>query len=333
MAEVFQGLEDDYFCVHTPTIIKVQEEIQHPIERLEVSIHSLPENEHLMFFSYSNPDENNSILFDLSPWIKMLMPKFLNNTDYDTGINDQTQKTKDSEYIKRFSISMVMRDKNGADQTASYGKNFVHCSNGNVLKEDDSKIRIWEGYPFSYQRGLETLVYGIMRGTPDTQGRPFEFISDYAQYIKLCGTYVKWLNEFGYFNYWLFHNSEKETEAEELFRVNRDIYKNAFRVDQYGSLNNTNAREDTVGFDKKTTYNLKDLIPKEYWHLFDSLTASPEVYVLREDWNPQESTVVTHEDWYKVVQDFDFERDRIRKNKAEVSVKLEISKQYTQKYI
>src|SRR5690625_3157825 len=100
MSQFFDGLEGDYFCVHTPTLIRALEDEQYPLKYVDVSIKNPDTLELLMAFTYSSPDEDNAVLFDLSPWIKMLMPRFLNNTVYDTAINDQTQKTKDSEYIK-----------------------------------------------------------------------------------------------------------------------------------------------------------------------------------------------------------------------------------------
>lgn len=303
------GLENNYICAHRPIPVVVSEDDE-DVRYIEVVIYDDSNNQLAIFRADLSTDRKAFI--DLSPWIKMCMPKFLTNLTYGIDIISE-----DWEYIREFDIRFKSIKDDGSS-TVPFSKTFVHCYNNKVLLTDNNNVRAWEGFPFSVQCGNQ-IAKGIPFDPVDVEGRCVEYIRD----TGCCGTYIKWLNEYGFFNYWMFPNRTIESEADELFRVNRDIFES-----------NQNAPIDTVGFEPKTTYKLKDLIPKAYWNLFNSLVSSPEVYLFRSDWNVGENLIAGPMDWTKVIQEFKFERDTIRRNMVEVEVKLEVPLlSYSQKRI
>src|SRR5690625_3598362 len=305
-----KNFDNDYLCIHRPIPIIIEEENE-DVRYIEITLRE-GTTQITRFRADLSPDKKAYI--DFSPWFKLCAKKLLTSLEYRDTIVLESR-----EYIDQINIEFktVFEDEN-LNQTTQLTKNIVHCYNNSVLLTDNSNVRAWYGYPFSVQCGNQ-IAKGIPLEDVEIDGRCVEMIYD----TNCCGTYIKWLNEYGFFNYWMFPNRLIETESEEIYRINRDVFNS-----------NQNSLIDTVGFDKTTTYTLKDLVPKAFFSLFNSLSSSPEVYLLRTDWSAGETLIASPMDWAKVIQDFTFEREVIRRNMAEVEVKIEVPiLSYSQKRI
>lgn len=154
---------------------------------------------------------------------------------------------------------------------------------------------------------------------------------------KVCkGSYLKWLNEYGGYNYWRFDSGREEnSEGENMFDTNRSVFGRLAPKFQYDV--NIQSNYDTVGFEGTNKFTVRDRIKKEYWHLFDSLPTSPEVYILKDIWIDNYLLgfdVLDAFYWTKVRQtDFTFNRVIYTRSMSEVEIELEYPKPYTQKRI
>src|SRR5690606_24293918 len=105
------------------------------------------------------------------------------------------------------------------------------------------------------------------------------------------GTYVKWLNDSGYYSYWLFKKSvSEELEAEEIYYTPEDIFANP-RIK--GRV--------TAGLTPTDTITVREKISDKYYEMLRSLIYSPDVYILRDDYVL--GSDVSPSDWKRVTQD------------------------------
>lgn len=309
---MISGLEQDNFCVHTPIAVSVTAPGSTYLE-LQILINGDPV---LIRRPRMYKSANNIYYIDLSSWIKFQMVGFNDTRSY---IADEL-----TVYPNTYEIEATIQFIDNTNQIQSVTKTFVHCSlYDRVLQEDTSLVRIWQEYPVSWKNNLDgQLTYYIPKTIEDIifnyrSSRPVEFGEG------LCyGHYLKWLNEYGTYNYWLFpKNLETVTESEEILRLPRSIYSSS-----------RNSNQDTAGFEQTDMITFRDIVLKKFWPLFKSLPASPEVYMLKESW--QLGTTAGPNDWIKLIQsDVPFERFNGKRNSAEVEFEFELPKPYTQKMI
>lgn len=298
------GLEDNNYCVHTP--IPVEVTTASPSDWLELqlinsSVPLLDQPPRL----YKGLDDRYKI--DLSRWIRQFMPSMVETISYTS-----TPSGWNNSYEKDFEV--VFTDSNTQVQTAI--RIFVHCSlYSGKLEDNTDPIKMWKCYPFSFAF-TDGVVFFV-----NTLNTPADTPDDVdVEYDTSCcgGTYLRWLNEYGHHNYWLFRNTRTiETSGEEYFRIPRNI----FNPDK-------TSNEDTAGFDMSKTMSLKAIVDRKYFHLFESLVGSPEVYMLRPDYVLGSN--VAPSDWIKIIQDdVTFERDEL-KGSAEIEFDFSLPKPYTQ---
>ena len=311
MAFIVEGLDLNNYCAHKPIPVKIYEDEFYTLTEVIIETKYSGSTEDPEVFRFI-PDQQGEVYFDLSVIAKIYMPKFISKLEYSQNI-----QTEEPEYKTRLDIDIFANYEENHTSEINLDFSFFHCSNNTILLTDTSNIRIWEGYPISFQC-VNEIMYGIFDSPVDVENRRTEFIRS----NRCCGTYLKWLNEFGFYNYWLFPKREVEIESEEIDRVKRDI----FDVD-------VNSRYDTLGFDESKKFILRDLVPRSYYSLFESLSSSPEVYILRTDWDPCLNKIAFTDDWSKTIQEFDFEVQDIDRNNINVEVSIEMLNKYTQKWV
>lgn len=304
------GLENDNYCVHTPIPVEITGAAPDPAGlaptlRLEISISGSTEDLITPPFLWGNP-ENGNFYVDVAPWVRMVMGKIEDTLSY-----GPTLTTVADPYSQTFTLSFVDILLDSQDIT----KTFVHCALFDGYRSDDSPftdIRVWKCLPFSWLSGGNRNLIVPQTNTPPS------IAGVNVDYDTSCcgGTYIKWLNEYGFYNYWNFPNSrELVNEAEEIYRIPRSIFDP-----------NKNSNFDTAGFSAREKMTVRDMIPRRFWPLMRSLVASPDVYMLREI-----KENVTPDDWIKIVQtDAKFERDTIGKTMSQFEIEFEIPKVYAQ---
>lgn len=304
------GLDRNNLCVHTPIPVQVTGDWT-TINNMRLEIYVPGETDNLIRspLLYASPADN-SYYTDVAPWVRMCMAK-LQDTDSYTSTLQTIADPYETELEVRF---------NNYDTPYQEAvKTFVHCALSQGYRSTDSpfdNIRVWKCYPFSWiDAGQRNLII------PDTDTAP-TVPGTYVEYDLSCceGTYIKWLNEYGFYNYWLFPTNHRglEREAEEIYRIPRSIFDP-----------NKNSNVDTAGFVPTETMTVRDIILKRFWPLMKSLVASPEVYMLKSDWDIGSN--VSTEDWIEIIQtDGSFERSDFGRSAAEVEIEFEIPKIYTQ---
>lgn len=304
------GLELNNFCVHTPIPVEIQESWETP-HTMELRILDPDTLEDLIKPPKLYGDANTETYYiDLAPWVRLCMAKLQNTNRYLTS----PQSVPD-DYTRRLTIEFRTANQN----FERVGKDFVHCAlaEGYRLYEQPfDNLKVWKCYPFSWLEDGERQIIIPNTDTAPTIPRAF------VEYDTGCcdGTFVKWLNEYGSYNYWLFPTNHRglEREAEEIYRMPRNI----FDPDKTSNV-------DTAGFVPTEILTVRDIVLKRYWPLMKSLVASPEVYILKNDWTI--GTNVAPEDWVQVIQsDASFERSEFGRSATELEIDFEVPKIYTQ---
>lgn len=245
---------------------------------------------------------------DAAPWAKLGMPKMLETHSYTTTVTSHVDP-----YIINGTVSFVEDDGlGGMSEVQSVNTKFILATergNNNVPYEG-RPIKIWRCYPFSFRYQPEVNVYIIPHSLN------FSVPARVIEYVDECckGTYIKWLNEFGHYNYWLFPFSQEYlSEAENIF----DVKRNIFDADKTSNF-------DTVGFTATKKMTIRDLVKKDYWFMFESLTNSPEVYVLKNSWQLGWG-LCNPDHWIKIRQsDVSFERTEGIRTMAELEFEFEL---------
>lgn len=241
---------------------------------------------------------------------------------YELGTMDQAMILPEGVAADRF-IPYLVPD---VFDSATVTKKFANCAIDNNLQESDTCIdkcaKVWRYYPFSALIGLDARMMSIST----SEDCPAVFGTcegiDYDPY-PCKGFYLKWLNDRGFYNYWMFPPLEEyNSEGEEIDLIPRNPFS------QFKSSN-----RDTLGMEVEETVTIRDRIPKEYWDTLATLIGSPEVYMLRPNWEPGVDLTATPNDWIKMtLDDPEFTRNR-RNNYAEFEVTLVYPFTYTQKRI
>lgn len=316
------GLESDYYCAHSPIPIQVTP-LMPAWNNMRALVRVYSSGYQTTAWMYQL---NGVYYLDLSPWIKVHMNELRDQHTYSTTAAMQTGNPQ----VVDIEIIFVEEDPNSQDGdivTQDVRKHFVQCSlySGLYSVPPDKHVKLWRGYPYSYHNMQSNqILYAIPAGA----SKPVvsDWIIEYD--ARVCkGSYLKWLNEYGSYNYWFFPAGRDETDdASNIYDVNRS---------QYDPDKSSNY--DSVGFDKEESFTVRDVVKEEYWWLFRSITSSPEVYILKDSWVDAflgGATTLTPDYWIKVRQkDFSFDRTVYKRRMAEVEFEFEYPKPYTQKLI
>lgn len=313
----FIGLEDDNYCVHTPIPVRLVPNSEISMVPTDAVI-AVRIGGNDIFFPYPNLYVRDGVRFDLAPWVRLGMAKFQDLLNYRTIL--QTARTVYATEMQIHGQICGNYDGNPGSRVCDDGtitKTFVNCAlNGGKLIEDQREnIKIWQGFPFSWLVGLNRSRVIPELTAPAIANKNIEFVQD-----GCSGTYIKWLNEYGSYNYWLFPRSrEYNTSSEEYYRTNVNVF----------DIPTVRSNEQTVGFNVDKRLVVKDVILKKYWDTIKSLVGSPEVYMLKTDYIP--GTQVNFEDWTRIIQsDVEFQRDQLWRNSSEVEFQFDLPKQYVQ---
>lgn len=317
------GLESNYYCAHTPIPVQVT-----PLMPSYNNMYVHLKVHNAFFSSNVRMYQLNGVYYvDLSPWIKQHMHELKDTRIYyRTGVVENI-----NEQIALIDISFIELDPDEGAANNYYQdvqKTFVQCAlyNQPFSNTPNKNIKLWKGYPYSWHffPAMDQSLYTIVdsTSTPAVGDYIIEYVTEVCR-----GSYLKWLNEYGSYNYWFFPTGREEVrEAENIYDVNRSVFDS-----------DKSSNYDTVGFNAEDTFTLRDIIKKEYWHLFVSLVSSPEVYILKDGWIDAYlggATQLTPDWWIKVRQvDFEYNRTLFRRSMTEVEIELEYPKPYTQKRI
>lgn len=312
---MIQGLESNNYCVHVPTPAifsglggtGVKTDMSVEVNGVSISGDS-------PFVLYPFDGKN---YFDLSQIVKLYIKRYEDLKTYTAAV-----QTSPMPYRMVVNVHFDEKDEEGrVIYQEDISKVFYNCTldSGIYTPNTDERVKAWKCYPFSWING-DNVVYQLL--TTDVKPTvPGKFV----EYDLGCckGAYIKWLNELGHYNYWFFPRSiESKTEASEIERLKRNIFGDSYNF----------SNEYTAGFEARRFITVRDLVNKEYWYLFESLVSSPEVYMLKEEW--EIGTPVEPQDWIRIIQsDVEFERIKLMRNQAELEFEFELPKPYTQKLI
>lgn len=313
------GLEDNNYCVHTPIPVTVRYEgdisLSNQYAHVSVKVNGVD-----LFFPYPKIYSKDNIpRLDLAPWVKLGMVKFQDLLNYTT-----TLQTAQSIYQIQMQVGFeVCGDVDGSPgvttcDSITITKTFVNCAlaSGRLTGDQRQYLKVWRGYPFSWLVGANrSRIIPNTSTPPAISGKTIEYIQDNCQ-----GTYIKWLNEYGSYNYWLFpHSRQFVRDGSEYYRTPADIF----------DPNDKFINEYTVGFEVAEKLTVRDIINKKYWDTIKSLVGSPEVYMLKNDYVP--GTTVVYSDWQRIIQsDVEFDRTEISRNGSEIEFEFDMPKVYTQ---
>lgn len=309
---MIQGLEQDNYCSNVALPVWYQDSGNPDIHSVvfSVDVNGVQTGKGRIYKSI------NYYYLNISDWVALYFKKLEDLKTY-TSTLQSLSNPSEMEVV----LTIVEEDEWGeVINLESVTKTFFNCNmfDGIYIANTDEKVKAWKGYPFSWLSDLNTVQYQILNTKPTIPNKYVELDTNECK-----GTYIKWLNEYGNYNYWLFPKSRDErTEGEEIFRINRNIFGYSYKF----------SNEFTVGFEGRKFITVRDIVNKDFWYLFDSLVTSPEVYVLKDSW--EVGTDAGPEDWYKIIQsDVEFERTRYQRNTAELEFEFELPKPYTQKLI
>lgn len=303
------GLEAAYYAVHRPTPVRVTPEM-YPNMTMRTYVNGQ------MYYNYYDPKLNQidgEYKIDLSPWVLIGMAKLLETKSYTNVIVNYPDP-----YISEVEVIFV-EDNGLTGDTFEQGKTvkFIQATEISIdnIPYPGKAIKVWKCYPFSWRYQPEVLRYVIVTALNFTvPGRTIEYIDECCK-----GTYVKWLNEYGHYNYWLFpFIQEFETDSENIY----DVPRNIFDTDKTSNY-------DSIGFTSSKKLTIRDKVKEMYWFMFECLTWSPEVYILRNDWALGSASCGVN-DWIKVRQtDVTFTRIVGQRSMADVEFEFELPKPYT----
>lgn len=324
------GLDSDYYCAHTPIPVQVS-----PTRPEWGNMEMLITNGDGTLLTAKMYQINGFYYIDLSPWVKAYMNELRDNRNYYKTVDVEPINDK----VTSMTVSFVERDPDQLspdDQFQTVIKYFVQCAlyEQPYTEPSDKKIKVWEGYPISlHNMQTRESLYRIITSSnvPNLWGYTIEFTPNACK-----GSYLKWFNEYGGYNYWYFGSGREEVaEGDNIFDTGRNVFGRLAGGNDY--MLNTQSNFDTVGFEGADKFTVRDMVKREYWHLFKSLATSPEVYILKNGWIEAYlggETNLTPNWWIKVRQiDFEFNRKYYTRSMAEVEIELEYPKPYSQKRI
>lgn len=324
---VITGLEGNYYCAHAPIPVEIQVDSTsyafHPLE-VKFAFTSSPSvfEYTARFYNIERDGNTNTFYVDLAPWVRQMMNDFEETYTYTT-----TASTYENLNVKSINVTFTAIGGETVIEESTVTKKYANCAIPTTLEDDnnclDKCVKVWRYYPFSALfDGFDSRILSISTGEscPAIFGtcEGISYVNDVCK-----GVYIKWLNDRGYYSYWLFPPIEEEvSEGEEIDLIPRNPFS------PYKSSN-----RDTLGMEVEELVTIRDKVPREYWSTIATLIGSPEVYMLRPDWELGIDDVATPNDWIKMTMDKPkFERVK-RYNYAEVEIELIYPYTYTQKRI
>lgn len=299
------GLEDDMYCAHTPIPVRVTGVSADTI-RMQIYIDAEPM---LTREPILCQDLNGDFLIDLSPWVKQFMPSFRDNMTYQPGMQYNPNP-------QAMEMRVEFYSQGGRDEAT---RTFVNCATSDWRLIDDEfvNVKVWQCYPFSFlQADFENIATTVVTGPLSVPGKSVEYNADCCR-----GIYVKWLNRYGYYSYWLFPDRyTRERSADEYYKVAQNIFDS-----------NRDGSHRSAGFEAEDIITIRDKVSRKYIGMFADLVSSPEVQILNPDYVL--GSVVTPADWIRIIQDNPEMEDDAMNSTFDFEMDFTLPKRYTQTLI
>lgn len=223
----------------------------------------------------------------------------------------------DGNHIASFDITAIdnsatVFDKNGTvviNASLQIGQQVVmNDFINNILSENSVKLPYFSGYPKSVTKLTATTLERINVNSLDTNS---------SEEIDLCGVYVKWLNLYGGYSYWLFDEPFTEITKAKSLKTIKTNWTN--RIDAISS-------DESLGFIKTKEKQIVSKIPSRYIKEIESLFTSKEVYLYISD------RFSTSHKWLKVNTKSSLKYKNTREF-TKIKLSLMLPNQYTQRGI
>ncbi|TSE05247.1 hypothetical protein [Aquimarina algiphila] len=186
-------------------------------------------------------------------------------------------------------------------------------------------LPIWEGYPHTTTvlraNGLERVLdYDpVLNPVPD--------MTYATEFRKQCsGVYVKWLNRYGAYKYWLFSNVLKESIKTKSLGTIQNDWDN--RIIAF-------SEKHEIGKQSTLSVEIYDRIEYKYMRKVKDVLESPEVYMYMDQLPVIDSELSTRYcGWIKViVKQGNYSLINTKNNTEEIRLKIELPKSYVQTLI
>jgi hypothetical protein len=220
-----------------------------------------------------------------------------------------TNNTEDTQTINYNFLSAYVNYQNFKDLwTFPY-----HATNTQMMLKPISYLKYWQGYPFdfTYYDGMESDLEFTINGTTINYQNDkrvnrvivsnnagvgidlnvgYNIINDFQieKITDYCsGHYIKWLNSFGGWNYWLFYKGNDTLTTKDLGQIFNDYNDVVDTVSPYVSIGKTSENNISVR---------QDNITENEMQILNDLLDSPKVYLFTGKPNQR----VTCKDWLEV---------------------------------
>lgn len=299
------GLEENNFCAHCPIPVKVTD-VSSEVIQLQLTVN---DEEVLVRPPVLCKNLDGEFLIDLSPWVKQFMPDMKDLATYTTTpvtISNPQIQTMIVEFFSQDYVDTVIR-------------NFINCATDEwrFVSSKITNVKVWQCYPFSFPSANNyQLTYSVIQTEPTIPEKQVDYNADCCR-----GIYVKWLNRYGYYSYWLFPELyTRERSADEYYKVTQNIFDS-----------NRDGSHRTVGFEAEDIITIRDKVSRKYIGMFADLVSSPEVQIL----NPEYvlGSDVTPDDWIRIIQDNPEMEDDAVNSTFDFEMDFTLPKRYTQTLI
>lgn len=267
------GLQDNYYFVHSPNIVYIEE------DALKIDVRFYTSD--LEFQSTLYPI-NAKFKLDVSQWAKLFLPAF-NDQQFGLGLEGGEVEV---DYCAEIGIDFTIYYESGLEYTDSFTKKFVHGvsqpGEKNYLPEGvhsiGEMVRVFAGYPFTinrltengYQRIAAEVEYlGDANEFATMHNLPEGPIYDIIKY-PTQGNYIKWLDHNNNYSYWLFN--ERKVVSGTISNGNDTLI-------QVNDITTQSELRTPAGVEVSESIKLFSQIPSHYQDLIKSLFHSPEVYL------------------------------------------------------
>ena len=201
---------------------------------------------------------------------------------------------------------------------------FVEKDKSNILSASN-KFKFWKGYPFDFtifnkviptnieiydlktELGIQVATNDVVSRVLISDGDQIQPIFDQpgdAQYslvslirgvpfsvetiIPNCkqDTYLKWINRFGGWNYWLFRKGRKTLSPKSIGELNND----------FNDVEDTISQTLSMGVESKSAIYIEETINLEHYDSFTDLAESAKIYLF----TGKPNQLSTPKDWIEV---------------------------------
>ncbi len=127
----------------------------------------------------------------------------------------------------------------------------------------------------------------ILQLKPVNENEPVLFELTIKKEIPSCnGTYIKWINRYGGWNYWLFKKGNSNLSTKGLGEINND----------FSNLEDTTSQTENIGVNSLKSIFVKDDLNEQEMLLMSDLFESPKVYLF----TGMKNDVDTYNSWIAV---------------------------------